>query len=101
MSNHELHLPLTDTQSLQSDCYADRATIGKIERQEGEIVQIDIVNFGIQYKGSNPVLLPCNLPEDFEQTGMKIIFSGLIKEIRLTEFLAGQPIALTHLEKLS
>lgn len=98
MRNHESGHAAADT-LLLNDCYPDRATTGKIERQEGEIIQLDPVNLGIQPNGSPSLLLPCNLPAAFQQSGLKIVFSGLLKEIKPTELFAGQPFVLTHLEK--
>jgi len=101
MSNHELNYSVSDVELLKGDCYSDRNSVGEIDRKEGEVMQIDPINVGIHYQGANPILLPCNLPEAFQQTGLKIIFSGHIKEVRLNELVPGQPFVLTHIERCS
>ncbi|GEM_PF-2109260 len=99
MSNHELNYAVPDEVLVQGDCYKDRPTVNKLERHEGEVMQIDAMNTGIHCGGDNPILFPCNLPEAFQQTGLKIIFSGLLKETTSNELMPGQPFVLTHIER--
>jgi hypothetical protein len=99
MSNHELNYSVSEDELLHNDCYSERKTIGKIEKKEGEVMLLDALSFGIHCGGTNPILLPCNLPEAFQQTGLKIMFSGSIKEVQLNELVAGQPFVLTHVER--
>jgi len=97
--DHTLNYAVDDEALLRQDCYTDRNTIRNIECQEGEVIQIDTVNVGIHYGGPDPILLPCNLPEAYQQTGLKIVFSGFVKEIKLNELVPGQPFVLTHVER--
>jgi hypothetical protein len=101
MSNHELNYSVSDEELLKGDYYNDRTSVGEIDSKEGEVMQIDPINMGIHYEGPNPILLPCNLPEAFQQTGLKIIFSGHIKEVKSNENVPGQPFVLTHIERCS
>jgi len=99
MSNHELNYAVSNEVLLQGDCYKNRLTIRKIERHQGEVMQIDSMNTGIHCSGADPILFPCNLPEAFQQTGLKIIFSGFVKELSLNELMPGQPFVLTFIER--
>lgn len=45
-------------------------------------------------------LSPCNLPEQFKQHGLKIIFSGEIKEIYPHERWAATPFKITDIQLL-
>jgi hypothetical protein len=76
-----------------------RQTLQRLQNVEGEIVQLDPVNFGIQTASLSSLLLPLNLPEDFQTEGLKISFSGNLKEIGLNEFMAGHPLELTEILK--
>ncbi len=87
-------------QPLPSDHpFAQRKTVQQLQRQEGEIVKLDPANFGIRSAAAGQVLLPVNLPADLQREGTKILFSGSVKEIGMSEMLAGQPIVLTQAEK--
>ncbi|MDB5191697.1 MAG: hypothetical protein JWQ96_1260 [Segetibacter sp.] len=78
-----------------TDCYANRPTIESIKNQEGSIIMIDNVNYGIQYGGRYNLLLPCNLPSSLNKTHTQVSFSGMVKETTLNEMMAGQPFVLT------
>lgn len=77
---------------------ASRKTLYSLENTEGEIVMLDPVNFGIR-TGNETSLLPLNLPSAFQQSGIKIRFSGEAKETGLTELWAGQPFLLNKIER--
>jgi hypothetical protein len=77
-----------------------RQTLQQLQNIEGEIVQLDPANFGIQTSSLNSVLLPFNLPDEFQKEGIKVSFSGNLKEISLNEFMAGHPFILTEIQKL-
>lgn len=79
--------------------YNSRKTVQTFQKQSGKIIKIDAVNFGIEDSSAAAVLMPVNLPVSFEKEGMKIIFSGMVKEINLNEMMAGQPIVLTYLQE--
>jgi len=88
-----------NAEELGNDCHADRKTVATINKQEGEILLIDNVNYGIRYQTTSELLLPCNLPQQLQQPGKKIIFSGSVKETLPTEMWAGQPFVLTQAEE--
>lgn len=75
---------------------SSRQTVGELHHAEGEIIELGPANYGIRTAGHN-ALLPLNLPDDFQQEGLKIFFSGSMKEIGLNEFMAGQPIVLSEI----
>ena len=84
----------------QNDCFTDRKDLSIFSDLEGEIFQMDNVNFGIRSMGENEAsLLPCNLPQRLQKAGLKIIFSGKVKETRLEELWAGQPFVLTAIRE--
>ena len=99
MSNHELNYSVSKEELVRNDCYSDRATIEKITDLEGEVMQADAISLGIHCEGEYPILLPCNLPEAYQQTGLKVRFSGCVKDVGSSELLAGQPFVLTQLQK--
>lgn len=76
---------------------ASRKTLYSLENREGKIVSLDAVNFGIN-TGGDTVLFPVNLPAQLQKAGIKINFSGAVKEMDPTEFWAATPILLTRAE---
>ena len=78
---------------------ASRKTVQEMHDEEGVIVKLDATNFGIQSSAGSNVLLPVNLPQAFEQEGLKILFSGQVKEVNLNEMMAGQPLVLTEVQE--
>ena len=79
---------------------ASRQTTDTLENQEGEIVAIDANNFGIQCKNdSNRLLLPLNLSAPLQKAGVKVIFSGSVKQINPEELWAAQPLILTSIKE--
>ena len=93
------HKYQASTDELGDDCYGDRKTVATINKQEGEILLIDNVNYGIRNHAINELLLPCNLPQPLQQPGKKIIFSGIVKDILPTEMWAGKPFVLTEAQE--
>lgn len=85
---------------LEQHPLTNRETVDTLENQEGEIVVIDAANFGIQCKSdSNRLLLPLNLPAPLQKAGVKVIFSGSLKQISPEEFWAAQPVILTAIKE--
>ena len=78
--------------------FALRKTVQQLLRQEGKIVKLDPTNFGIQ-PAAGQLLFPVNLPAEFQQEGLKILFTGAVKEVGLNELFAGQPIVLTQVQR--
>jgi hypothetical protein len=78
---------------------AGRKTLYTLENRPGEIVMADSANYVIRTAGDDKIFLPLNLPVVFRKAGMKINFSGMVKEIDPTEFWAGQPVILTRINK--
>ena len=98
MNNSQI---LPDSPELkETDCLTDRKSINTLNLKEGEIFLIDQTNFGIRFIDSNEViLLPCNLPARFQKAGLKVVFSGALKETKMEEMWAGQPFVLTGLSE--
>jgi hypothetical protein len=84
----------------QSHPLAKRKTLYSIENKTGDIVALDNSNYGIRAADEATVLLPVNLPAELQKNGIKVKFSAQAKEISLTELWAGQPILLSHVEKI-
>ena len=95
MSNHDKKHSSHAEELKENDCYTDRKTVSAVNNKEGEIFLIDNVNFGIRYAGNSKPLLPCNLPATLQKEGIKIVFSGAVKEAMPTELWAGELFVLT------
>ena len=94
-----MNTPVKPTALSQDHPMSSRQTLQQLQDTEGEIVQIGPSNYGIQTTSVSSVLLPFNLPDDFQQEGLKVLFSGNLKEIGLNEFMAGHPLVLTEILK--
>lgn len=100
MSKQQKKYIATGEELKEKDCYTDRKNLNTLIKTEGEIFQIDNVNFGIRCNKENETsLLPCNLPQQLQEVGVKIVFSGIVKETRMEELWAGQPFVLTEVEE--
>jgi len=85
-----------------------RKTIIIINKTKGLIVNIGVKDslFHIsilpntKYPYGFNYLAPCNLPIEFKKSGIKIIFSGDIKETFPFEDISGQPFELNKIEFL-
>jgi hypothetical protein len=86
--------PLPQTHPL-----AGRKTLYSLENSPGEVITLDAANYAIRIAGDDKIFLPLNLPASFRKEGMKINFSGMVKEIDPTEFWAAHPLILTKIEK--
>jgi hypothetical protein len=76
---------------------SSRKTLYSLENRQGKIVALDAANFGITIDGDT-VLLAVNLPVQFQKAGVKLNFSGAVKEVDPTELWAATPILLTQAE---
>lgn len=77
-----------------------RQTTDTLENQEGEVVAIDAANFGIQCKNAGTgLLLPLNLPAPLKKAGVKVVFSGSVKQTNPEELWAGKPVILTSIKE--
>jgi hypothetical protein len=99
MSYHELNYTVTAEELRLGDCYTDRKTTGTIRGIEGEVMLLDPVSFGIHCSGAHPILMPCNLPDAYQQTGLKVRFSGVVKEIFANESMTATPFVLESIER--
>lgn len=77
---------------------AARSTISMIQQQEGIVVELEAGLPGIAY--NEQAVLPVNLPEPLREPGIRVIFSGEIKQISKAEFWAALPVVLTDICKL-
>jgi len=99
MENDEKKYASKEGELKETDCHTDRKTVSNISNNAGEIFMIDNVNFGIRSSAAAQPLMPCNLPEKLQKPGIKIIFSGAVKETKLEELWAGQPFVLTSISE--
>lgn len=100
MANSHKKFSASSRELEQQHPLTSRKTVDTLKNQEGEIVVIDAANFGIQYKNdSNRLLLPLNLPAPLQKAGVKVIFSGSVKQISPEEFWAAQPVILTAIKE--
>jgi hypothetical protein len=76
---------------------ASRKTLYSLENRQGKILALDAANFGIS-TGGDTVLLPVNLPVQLQKAGIKINFSGEVKETDPAELWAAAPVLLTQAE---
>jgi len=81
------------------DCYKDRSTTEKISNVEGFITK-KIGSFFISVDNdASKSYQPCNLSTEYEEEGMKILFSGKVKEIYPHERRAGSPFVISEIKK--
>jgi len=99
MNNDEKKQASGAVELKETDCHTDRNTVSSISNKAGEIFMVDNVNFGIRSDATDQPLLPCNLPIALQKAGKKIIFSGAVKETKLSELWAGQPFVLTSIKE--
>ncbi|MBC7889227.1 MAG: hypothetical protein H7Z13_15225 [Ferruginibacter sp.] len=100
MGNNDQKYSSVEGELNENDCFTDRKTETTIAGQEGEIFLIDNANFGIRYEGGVRQLFPCNLPGALQKAGIKVVFSGAVKAIKLEELMAGQPFVLTKIREM-
>ena len=91
----------TKRSSMQDSQWNGRKTLYTLKNKEGQIVELNPGNLGIKVADDPTIFLPVNLSTEFRHAGMKIKFSGEVKEIDPTELWAGQPVFLTESEKLN
>lgn len=100
MTNSNKKFAASSGELEQQHPLASRITTDTLENQEGEMVAIDAVNLGIQCKNDGVgLLLPLNLPVPLQKAGVKVIFSGLVKQTGPDEFWAAQPVILTAIRE--
>ncbi|HEV8286654.1 MAG TPA: hypothetical protein VGQ09_20235 [Chitinophagaceae bacterium] len=86
-------------QLTQEHPLAKRKTLYSLEDKQGTVLALDNANFGINI-GGDTILLPLNLPVQLQEAGIKINFSGEVKETDAAELWAAPPILLTRAEKI-
>jgi hypothetical protein len=82
---------------LKQDCYNER----KLERVVTDLsAKIEI--FGDEYliATDDARYMPCEVPTAFRKNGIKIIFSGEVKEVYPHERWAGLPLHLTKIRSV-
>lgn len=100
MANSDKKFSASSGELEQQHPLTSRQATDTLENQEGEIVAIDTANFGIQCKnGSNRLLLPLNLPASLQKAGVKVIFSGSVKQTNPEELWAAPPLILTSIKE--
>lgn len=92
--------PIPKQSSMQDSQWVQRKTIDTFKNKEGKIVELSPGNLGIAMVNDTTVLFPVNLAPNLRHAGIKIRFSGELKEIDATELWAGQPIFLTNAVKI-
>jgi len=78
---------------------AKRKTLYSLEDKQGTVIALDNANFGISI-GDDTILLPLNMPAQLQEAGIKINFSGEVKETDPAELWAAAPVLLTRAEKI-
>ena len=79
-----------------SKCAFDsRKTVDTLEKQVGTVRRIHDKLYIIVSEDNRSRFAPCNLPDEFKKEGLKIIYSGEIKEIYPNERWAATLFKLT------
>ena len=78
---------------------ASRKNLYSLENKNGTVIALDATNFGIHLEGDT-TLLPVNLPSSLQKAGIKINFSGAVKETDPAEFWAASPLLLTKAKEI-
>lgn len=85
------------SEELIQDCWAERKNVKEVNTKRGSIVFITdywmIEGEGFRYH-------PCEIDKDFRVEGMKVVVSGMLREIYPTERRAGAPFSLTAIEAI-
>ena len=90
--------------ALSTACSTDaRQTVDTFRSEHGQVEYLPEPGLYLLSGGRlspqryNRLLDPCNLPEAFRKDGLRVVFSGELKEVYDHEDLAGQPVKLTEL----
>jgi len=75
-----------------------RPTTSLIQKEEGTIVELDAGLWGIMYRRHS--VLPVNLPAALRRTGVRVHFSGELKQVSTAEFWAALPVVLTAIHEV-
>lgn len=81
----------------QEDCYKDRNTVKIVSNRSAKVLKageygiLDCHEIGTRYQ-------PCKLP-DWATVGQEVKISGVVKEVRENERLAGTPFLLSEIVK--
>ena len=96
-----------NTEMLAMPCgYDNRATTEKQKDQQGVIITIpnaaepEGVSYIISIPNENRRFTACNMPESLKKDGMKIMFSGEVKEIKPEEKWLATPYKLSAVKIL-
>ena len=78
----------------------ERRTVGYLNNQVGQIILImnDFYEIENEDNQTYQIVVPDNFPQQLEQDGLRIIYSGEVKEIYPYERMAGYPFKLTNFE---
>ncbi len=78
------------------DCMSDRKTVNTHENVDGKILKLNEKLYVISINADDTKRYKaCNLDNKWQQDGMKVVFSGLEKEIKPNERWPGTPLRLT------
>ena len=86
--------------------FDNRATTAKHDNQQGVIAAIPMANqpegllYVITIPGDNQRFSACNMPESLKKDGLKIMFSGEVKEIMPEERWVATPYKLSAVKIL-
>lgn len=80
------------------DCYPHRRTIQEFQELDAKIVLMG-PHFIITTEDGKRRYQPCQLPEEFQEDGLEVIFSGIQVEILPGERRMARPLRLIDIKK--
>jgi len=81
-----------------ADCHGKRNVVRSVKSKIGIVMQVGGLYIISDELGTRRYY-PCNLKEDLQKEGMKVIFDGEILEIFPNERLIGTPFRLTFIRE--
>ena len=81
-------------------CLTDRETVAVVKDVTGILIKSG-ENYLIESHSSTDMIIfaPCNLPAEYQQPNLSVIFSGKQKEVFANEKWAGAPLELIKIKK--
>lgn len=91
-----------ENQNIHKHDYKERRIVGYLKNQVGRTILIMNDFYAIENEDNQTYqrVVPDKFPKELEQDGLRIIYSGEVKEIYPYERMAGYPFKLTNFEIL-